>query len=29
MLLFQDLSLHYYQKNVRLWQREEALSQIV
>ena len=29
MLVFEDLSLHYYQKNVRLWQREEALSQIV
>ena len=29
MLLFKDLSLHYYQKNNYLWQREEALSQIV
>jgi len=28
MLMFNDLSLHYYQRNVRLWQREEALSQI-
>lgn len=28
MLMFDDLSLHYYQRNVRLWQREEALSQI-
>lgn len=28
MLLFDDLSLHYYQRNSRLWQREEALSQI-
>ena len=26
MLLFEDLSLHYFQKNKRLWQREEALS---
>lgn len=26
MLLFDDLSLHYFQKNKRLWQREEALS---
>ena len=29
VLFFNDLSLHYYQKNVRQWQREEALSQIV
>ena len=29
MLLFDDLSLHYFQKNKRLWQREEALSQIM
>jgi len=29
MLLFDDLSLHYFQRSVRNWQREEALSQIV
>ena len=28
ILMFDDLSLHYYQRNVRHWQREEALSQI-
>lgn len=28
VLLFNDLSLHYYQNRHRLWQREEALSQI-
>jgi len=26
LLHFDDLSLHSYQRNVRLWQREEALS---
>lgn len=27
--LFKDLSLHYFQKNHHVWEREEALSQII